>query len=459
MNFTSLFFVFIYLPVFLCGYFILALIEKKNSVMRKYRLTDIYLILMSLVFYIWYSPKVYIYVIPYILLIYTIRFLIDRWHNQYILSTAILAILGILVMSKYVENNIPVLLGISFLSFSAISYLVDSYRRDINNNNLIDCAMYMLFFPKIISGPIILWKDFSRQIHKRVIRVQKVCDGLCRIILGIGKKVLIADYFNSVLNIIEKNMSTGIDISTAWLFAFIYMLEIYFDFSAYSDIAIGISKSVGFELSENFNFPYISSSITEFWRRWHISLGTWFKEYVYIPLGGNRKGTRRTLINITIVFVLTGIWHGVGLGYFIWGCMHGICRLFEKVFEKSLNKVPTLFRWFITMFVVMLGWLIFKFDGLHGAAEMMRYMFGLKDTSEIVFQFAYYINNKLIVMLLIAFGGAVLYAMPGIMQLYDKVKDIYIFRLTRYVLCIILFLVSFVAMVNTTHSPFIYFRY
>ncbi|MGN0789741.1 MAG: MBOAT family O-acyltransferase, partial [Christensenellales bacterium] len=238
-------------------------------------------------------------------------------------------------------------LGISFITFSAISYLADIYKGKAESGNLIDCLLYMTFFPKVVSGPIVLWRDFKEQIRSKDINFNNFVEGLNRLMIGFAKKLILADTFGACI----ASATGAIDIPTAFGVSILFMLQIYYDFSGYSDIAIGLSKMLGIGVKENFNFPYLSTSISDFWRRWHVSLGTWFREYVYIPLGGNRKGTKRTIINIAIVFLLTGIWHGAGWTYILWGAINGFCNIIEKLIadKKFYVKTPTVIKWVLTM--------------------------------------------------------------------------------------------------------------
>lgn len=240
-------------------------------------------------------------------------------------------------------------LGISFLTFSAISYIVDIYRGNATSGSLIDCMLFLSFFPKIISGPIILWKDFQAQINNISISFNMNIEGINRIMIGFAKKVILADSFGVCLNLISL---TNVDRITAIGGVFLYMLQIYYDFSGYSDIAIGISYLLGFKVKENFNFPYRSISISEFWRRWHISLGTWFREYIYIPLGGSHGSLNKTLRNLAIVFALTGIWHGAGFNYILWGGINAIFAIAERLFRNNTYyiKTPKIIKYVITRF-------------------------------------------------------------------------------------------------------------
>lgn len=277
-----------------------------------------------------------------------------------------------------------------------------------------------------------------------------------------GKKVILADTFGELLAFINKNaILTGVDTPTAWGFAFLYMLEIYYDFSGYSDIAIGLAALFGYDIKENFDFPYRATSITEFWRRWHISLGTWFKEYVYLPLGGNRKGLRRTLFNLGIVFLLTGIWHGSTLGYLFWGVMHGSCVLMERYIKDNsiYRRIPNAIKWSLTMFVVMIGWLFFYFGTFEKTVAFIKIMFAQKVFTRIPFTYVYYFNNKILVMAVIGFVGAVLLNSNILEFLKDRVQNSKILFTVKEFLLVLLFIIVLVCVVNSRYSPFIYFQY
>lgn len=350
-----------FFPLCIGGFYLSLFIEHHT---KRVRVKNVFLILASLLFYGWTGLHNLMGLIVYILLV----FVLGKWLQQIkfglskiYISICIVILSSILFYFKYfnfmnhaidavigvniINHHIYAMAGISFITFSAISYLIDVYRNDARAGNLWEVALYLTFFPKIISGPIVLWKDFSNSYLKPSYSLSNFIYGLNRIIIGLSKKVILADSFGATINNIEA--SSSIDCVTAWGCAFLYYLQIYYDFSGYSDIAIGLSKVFGFNVAENFNFPYRSLSITEFWRRWHISLGNWFKEYVYIPLGGNRKGKKRTLCNLFIVFFITGVWHGAGMGYLFWGVLHGVCVLGERCLKDTsfYNKIPSYIKW------------------------------------------------------------------------------------------------------------------
>ena len=353
-------------------------------------------------------------------------------------------------------------LGISFVSFSAISYIVDIFLGGgRQSGSLLDVALYLAFFPKVISGPIVLWREFQPQIRNRRVTLDGFIQGINMIAVGCAKKVILADPFGMLATEIQTQSVTGIDIPTAWGCAFIYMLQIYYDFSGYSDIAIGLSSMMGFTVKANFNFPYVSLSITEFWRRWHISLGTWFREYVYIPLGGNRKGVLKTLRNLFIVFLLTGIWHGAGLGYLLWGIMHGICVVVERCIrnKKFYQKIPSVLKWGVTMFIVFLGWQTFRLPDMEQLINFFKIMMGITHFDTITFTWKYYFTFRVGIMIVIGCLGATFFSL----KLFDRVKSQ--IRQSKFLFAVqeigvlALFVLSVVYIVNSTYSPFIYFQY
>lgn len=310
MLFTNFIFLFVFFPLCVGGYLVLWGIQKKIGKVNL-RIGDIFLILASLAFYGWMRLEGILYLCIYILLVYAMGKMIEKKggsvdKSKIAVGVSVLVLAGILYFYKYIDFTLQSLndilqtdftlfyvivpLGISFITFSAISYVVDIYRGNSTAGSLLDVALYISFFPKAVSGPIVLWKDFQTQIQNRTVDDVRFMYGLNRIMIGYAKKVLLADSFGLMVSDIQQNMVVGMDVPTAWWCALLYMLQIYYDFAGYSDIALGLGELFGFQFKENFHFPYVSASITEFWRRWHISLGTWFREYIYIPLGGNRKG-------------------------------------------------------------------------------------------------------------------------------------------------------------------------
>lgn len=363
------------------------------------------------------------------------------------------------VMKDSVESNsiIP-LLGISFVTFSAISYLVDIYRGNATAGSLIDCAFYLLFFPKVVSGPIVLWKDFQPQIKNLNISLDKSVDGINRIMIGFAKKLLLADQFGAC---IAGMSQSGLDLVSAWGSALLYMLQIYYDFSGYSDIAIGISKMFGFDFKENFNFPYLSKSISEFWRRWHISLGTWFREYVYFPLGGSRAGKRRTIFNIAVVFALTGIWHGAGLNYLLWGAINGICNIIERLIadKKFYIKTPAFVKWLATMAVTFFCWQLFRFEDFADIKFLAKCMLGLADEIGTPYSWQYYFDVHIICITVIGILGSTVFGFEKVRAFAKRFTETKAGYIVYEAVLLLLFVISVLFMVNSTYSPFIYFQY
>lgn len=497
MGFTTTFFMFVFLPLVLGLYFLSYIYSKKHENLN---ISNLVLIIFSFVFYSWALKINGFLLLLYTFAIYFIGSCIEIGKNRKIaikyydedvkkeklikvaipgLIIGIILVLSILFKYKYLKTvvslisnymcidpnkyaNIVAPLGISFITFSAVSYFVDIYKKDATNGSFIDCLLYIFFFPKIVSGPIVLWKDFQLQIKNRKLSTEKFVSGINLVVIGFAKKVILADTFGFY---IEKTKGVMIDTPTAWLVWILYALQIYYDFAGYSDIAIGISEMFGFEFEHNFNFPYRSLSITEFWRRWHISLGNFFKNYVYFPLGGNRKGKNRTLTNLIIVFAITGIWHGAGIGYILWGCAHGFFVVLERVNKdkKWYIKTPRFIKWIITFFISASLWQIFRFDGSSiDALVAIRHMFGIHGTysiAEIKYPIQYYIDNKIVALLVIGFAGATILGDKKIVDCYKLIKSNQWFYLIQEVLILMLFVISISFMVNSTYSPFIYFQF
>lgn len=352
MGFSTNTFLFMFLPITIICYFIFYYDIKKNN---RYVIGNVVIAIASYIFYSWALDTTAIMLLVYTIIIYNVGQLIYKGRDRSVIIhykdkdqnllqkdikiSIVLLVVGLVfaiyilyhfryyakispVIARYFYldankyANITIPLGVSFITFSAITYLADIYKQEATPGSLLDCLVYIFFFPKIVSGPIVPWKDFQTQVNDHPSSRAQFVHGVNRIIIGMAKKVILADTFGSFVSSIN---GANIDAPTAWMGWFGYALQIYYDFAGYSDIAIGLSEIFGFHFDENFNFPYRSSSITEFWRRWHISLGSFFKNYVYIPLGGNRKGKTRTLINLGVVFLITGIWHGAGLAYILWG--------------------------------------------------------------------------------------------------------------------------------------------
>lgn len=350
--------------------------------------------------------------------------------------------------------NIVLPIGISFFTFQGLTYVIDLYRGIVNvQRNPIKIALYISFFPQLIAGPIVRYKDINEQIENRTSTVDMFYDGLTRFIMGLAKKVIIANEMGRIADMIFANPVGELSPLIAWIGIIAYSFQIYFDFSGYSDMAIGLGKMFGFKFLENFNYPYISQSITEFWRRWHISLSTFFKDYVYIPLGGNKAGN--IYFNLLIVFLLTGLWHGAAWTFVFWGLWHGIFLMMEKfIFKKRLNL--GIYGRVYTFFIVTIGWVIFRSPDFLYALKYVQMMFGLAETKHLYYYASYYIDNYSIIVFLFAIPLSY-----GIFNPYgaiSRLNNVFVVFLKNIVLLILL-TYSIMGIVEASYNPFIYFRF
>lgn len=467
MVFSSLAFIFVFLPIVLLVYYL-----------SPYKYKNIILLIVSIIFYTLGEPR-YIFlilvsmIINYILsiLIYKNRLNIEK--KRLILFTIILINIAILVFFKYysflIENinivfnvnlnvrEISLPLGISFYTFQLISYIVDVYRgKIIPQRNIIKFSLYVLMFPQLVAGPIVKYSDIEKEIECRKVNIYKFGQGVERFIFGLAKKVLIANNLGTIWMEVKSVNIDNLSLLAAWIGIISFTLQIYFDFSGYSDMAIGLGKMFGFDFLENFNYPYMSKSITEFWRRWHISLGSWFKEYLYIPLGGNRRGNLIQLRNIIIVWLTTGLWHGASWNFIVWGLYFGFILYFEKVFlRKILNKLPKYICHLYTMIIVTIGWVFFDADNLRVAIEYIKVMLGFGNS--IVDKLgAYLINTNIILIVLsIVLATNILKKfIENIMKFFKK-QDLVLIVFIEF----IIFIVSIAYLVAETYNPFLYFRF
>lgn len=448
MSFSTLSFIYVFLPIScLVFYFVNKFFKTKVS---------LYLLIISIAFYLWNDLKVGIYFIIACTIVYLLGTLISKHKNKKLLFICILFLVLILLSYKYLDIGIRIVnkvlnkeldalylsmpLGLSFAVFESISYLVDLYNGE-KNGNYIDVMLFLLFFPKIAQGPIVTWNRFSSLLDKRESNIDKTIKGIEKIIVGLAKKVIIADVLGTLVsNVIAAY--TSVDSITLIGTALCYMIEIYFDFSGYSDIAIGISKIFGFDFDENFNYPYLSKSIGEFWNRWHISLGNFFKHYIYIPLGGNKK---HVYLNLFIVFLVSGIWHGNGVGYIIWGIIMGLCVCLERYIYIYIN-VPKIIKWLFTMLIVYFSWIIFMTPSFSVALNYIKLMFSNISSDSVPFTYQYYFDKRIIFTL----------CLGSFFSLFNiKIKN----ELIKYLILIVLFIISIIYMVNSSYSPFLYFRF
>lgn len=341
-------------------------------------------------------------------------------------------------------------IGISFFIFQAMSYTVDVYRKDaIAQSDIKKLALYISLFPQLIAGPIVKYHDIAESIDNRNVSLDDVVYGARRFIIGLSKKVLLANNMGIVADKVFYTTPDGISLGVAWLGAVAYSLQIFYDFSGYSDMSIGLGRIFGFRFLENFNYPYIASSMTDFWRRWHISLSSWFKEYLYIPLGGNRDGSFKTLRNLFFVFLATGIWHGASWNFVVWGLWHGIFIMLEKILKKT--KISSYIGHIYVIFVFVIGWVFFRADNLIIALEYVQVMLGVR-TNLPYYGWAYYLNAKYIIIGLMA----IMFCYPWKMDFF-KAK---ISTECAYNACLLVLLgLSMISIAASSYNPFIYFRF
>ncbi len=429
----------------------------------------------SLAFYAWGEP-IYIFIMLFSTFFdYINGLLLEKYDNdekkrKLVLVFSIIINLAILGYFKYTDFflsninlltglnipmlNLPLPIGISFYTFQTMSYTIDVYRREAKiQRNVIDFGAYVALFPQLIAGPIVRYNTIAEQLNKREESFDKFSEGLMRFIVGLGKKVLLANNIGFLWDRISVMDLGTMSVMTAWLGIIAFTFQIYFDFSGYSDMAIGLGKMFGFEFLENFNYPYISRSITEFWRRWHISLGTWFREYVYIPLGGNRVSMKRMYFNIFVVWLLTGFWHGASMNYLLWGLYYCLLLIVEKTFlGKWLKKMPAAISHVYTIFFVIIGWVLFAIEDLKRCGSFIFVMFGGGDKF-IDNTFMYNIISSGFMLAILCIAST------------NKPKELAI-KLTsgklywlRPLFAVIIFMVSVAYLVDSTYNPFLYFRF
>lgn len=479
MVFSSTVFLFIFLPIVFGLYCILPNRHLRNGL----------LLIASLAFYAFGEPFVVFLMLLSIIWNYFFGLMMDKGKGMRRagLIAAVVTNLGMLGVFKYagffveILNRLPLVelpvpqialpIGISFFTFQAMSYVIDVYRGDIPiQKNLFKLMLYVTCFPQLIAGPIVKYKDIESQLTERPMVLTEVSQGIRRFICGLAKKVLIADTVSVAADTIFAMDTDELILPLAWLAAICYTLQIYFDFSGYSDMAIGLGHMFGFTFKENFNYPYISASITEFWRRWHISVSTWFKEYLYIPLGGNRKGKGRTMLNKWIVFFFTGLWHGAAATFVVWGLMNGALMMLEAggiIPVQKMQKHPLLrvLSHIYTLLAVICCFTIFRAESLSQGFYFLKTMFaggGLSDAQTAVSMSLFW--QQFSPLLLVTFGAAILFSMP-IKDLLQKKISLCSQRIqltteaVSYVMSIVLFLLCLLYLSAGTYSPFIYLNF
>ncbi len=461
MVFSSITFLFYFLPIVLVIYYIAP---------KKYK--NVVLLIVSFLFYFYGEPK-YIYIMTLLIICtYILGICMDRYkkYKTLFLILSIVINIGTLIYFKYANfliQNINLWLykkidfiyvvlpiGISFYVFQLISYIIDVYKEDTKvQENILKLATYISLFPQLIAGPIVRYKDIEKQLEDRSHTFSKFSLGVRRFIIGLGKKVLISNVLGELCS--KFLISYDNSVLFYWLYAIANMLQIYFDFSGYSDMAIGLGKMFGFEIFENFNYPYIASSIREFWKRWHISLSLWFRDYIYIPLGGNRVETLKWIRNILIVWILTGLWHGAAWNFIIWGLYFGILLIIEKVFlEKYLKKIPKIFSRIYTLITVMISFIIFSGENINVIMQNIGGLVGINTNSIVSLESIYYLKSYFIVIVLGIIG-----ATPILKNIISKVNNQKLINILEPICLLCILVISTSYIVDSSFNPFLYFRF
>ena len=468
MVFSSAVFLFIFLPIVLITHTLVKNTTARNGL----------LIAASLIFYAFGEPLYIIMLIGSVFFNYLIGLIIYKHRKKWILTLAVVANLALLVVYKYtgfivdtINNvfrvsidapNIVMPIGISFFTFQAISYIVDLYRdRTQEKANFFQVLLYISLFPQLIAGPIVQYRTVADLIKERTVTLDKFSKGVCRFIVGLSKKMLISNTMGFAADKVFGMVVSEIDAPLAWIGAICYTLQIYFDFSGYSDMAVGIGWMLGFDFPENFNYPYVALGMRDFWRRWHMSLTGWFREYLYIPLGGNRKGKARQIFNNMIVFLCTGIWHGANMTFVVWGFFHGILISIETILHKKDKKTPKAlvpFKWLYTMLAVVIGFVIFRADGLKYGLGYIGQMFagGTMDS-------AYTMMMSLLTpTFILTFVAGLIAACPIVPFIKRKIQNTKVYgavNVAVYVVTLVLYVLCVMTLASDSYNPFIYFRF
>ena len=458
MVFSSITFLFYFLPLVILSYFL-----------SPSKLKNLTLLIFSLIFYTFGEPK-YIFIMIFSTIVdYIHALIIDKYRNtlkaKIALISSIIVNLSLLGFFKYSNFFISIInsifsanldslnltlpIGISFYTFQTMSYTIDVYKNEAKpQKNILNLATFITLFPQLVAGPIVRYVDIAKQLDTRNSDIDKIYNGIYRFIIGLSKKILLANNLGIIWSSIKISQYRELSILTSWLGIICFSLQIYFDFSGYSDMAIGLGKIFGFDFLENFNFPYISKSITEFWRRWHISLGLWFRDYVYIPLGGNKVSKLKWFRNIFIVWFLTGLWHGASFNFILWGLYFGFILILEKLFIINiLNKLPNFFKYTYTLLLVIIGFVFFEIENLKDIFNYFNAMFNLNNKF-IDSTFIYYLTPNITLIII-----SIISSTPLIKNILDK--NIYI----RFIFIILGFILSVSFLVDSSFNPFLYFRF
>ena len=468
MVFSSLEFMFLYFPVVLLLYFVTPL-KWRNAT----------LFLTSLIFYGWGEP-LYVFLMLFTVTVdYFFGFMVGKYRETnrrrakgYMIAAIVinLAILGFfkyanlaldtvaaLTGAKVAHLNVALPVGISFYTFQALSYVIDVYRMDANaQRNYTAFGTYVTLFPQLIAGPIVRYQDVDDQLRSRTHSAELFASGVRTLAAGMGKKVLLANAAGEIWSRISEAPETTV--AAAWLGIIMYTFQIYFDFSGYSDMAIGLGKMMGFSFRENFYYPYMANSVTDFWRRWHISLSTWFREYVYIPLGGNRRGRGRQIFNLLAVWFLTGLWHGASWNFVLWGLYYFVLLMLEKTFLlKLLYKLPKFISHVYTLITVVFGWLLFVSTDFASGVEYLATMFGFGRATAFIDAGGAFDWISSLILLAILVIASTPYPKKWLYKLWEK-YDAPV-RAVTAILCLAVFFIAVAYLVNSSYNPFLYYRF
>ena len=474
MVFSSNAFLFFFLPIVLGFYYLF----RKNRTAANAILT-----VFSLLFYAWGEPAFVLVMLASIFMNWLFALGIDRYRARTRAAKVILAfgcvmnvgLLGVFKYTSFVVTNLnrafslsisdPALalpIGISFFTFQAMSYIIDVYRQKGEvQKNFMGVCLYISFFPQLIAGPIVRYSDIDRQIQSRRMTTEGFSVGFRRFIYGLSKKVIISNCMAQIADKVFQLGAPELTTISAWIGALSYMMQIYYDFSGYSDMAIGLGKMFGFDFLENFNYPYLSRSIREFWQRWHISLGTWFREYVYIPLGGNRKGAFRTLVHLLIVFFLTGLWHGASWTFVVWGLYHGFFQIIERIGFGKLLKKAGIFGNLYCVLVVLFGWVLFRADSfshalMYASRMVAPWKYGLENALSVRPVLLLNMRNMLVFVIAVLGAGPV---QAFTKKILPRVHDKWKMSLAEIPLLAALIIYCVMLLASGTYNPFIYFRF
>ena len=471
MLFSSTTFLFAFLPIVLITYYIVPRITR-----------NLVLFIFSLVFYAWGEPVYIVLMIASTIVAYITGLLADKQRKNAKKYTPLIAMIGavvwnigLLLFFKYTDffigaaNSIfgtqiktlglALPIGISFYSVQTLSYVIDVYKGEVRSQkNFLDLATYVALFPQLIAGPIVRYIDVAEQLKKRNESIEHFAQGVWRFSIGLGKKVILANTIGELFDTISNSAQSELSVAASWLGIIAYTFQIYFDFSGYSDMAIGLGKMFGFDFLENFNYPYISTSITDFWRRWHMSLSSWFRDYVYIPLGGNRKGKARQCLNIMIVWFLTGFWHGANWNFMLWGVYFGVILLCEKLFlGKALKKIPAFFQHLYALLFIVIGWGIFSYEDFGKLTQNFKNMFGAGGLPLINHQTVFWLAQYAVTIVILVIASTQL---PKKLCLKLQIKCPEICGcILQPLFALTLLAVSTAYLAGNSFNPFLYFRF